>query len=410
MGFNPVIPVGNLVAYSRGGGWGKETPFEGSSRVAIIRGADFPSVAQGSYGDLPVRYEKDSKVNSVALRAGDIVLENSGGTDSRPTGRTVFVTNELIDAYDCPVIPASFCRLLRFDNRANSEFVYYWLQEMYSAGRTWGYQNRSTGLSNFQYKVFADSELLPDLPIEVQSKIASVLSAFEKKIRENKRLNDYLATLIDLEFSKRFGSPVPTTSLKNVLEISTKSLKPQQHAGETWEHYSIPAFDGMHWPILELADGIKSNKYIVDRNSILISKLNPSIKRMWIPVCLTDKAVCSTEFIVYKPVEPRHKSFYCAAINANNFTAFLLEHVTGSTGSRQRAQPKATLDYPMPNPCRTAIGAFCDFADPIYRQIEIAEIESQRLGSLRNALLPKLMSGEIDVSSVKLPTPPNHHC
>ena len=222
--------------------------------------------------------------------------------------------------------------------------------------------------------------------------------------------NDYLATLIDLEFSKRFGSPVPTTSLKNVLEISTKSLKPQQHAGETWEHYSIPAFDGMHWPILELADGIKSNKYIVDRNSILISKLNPSIKRMWIPVCLTDKAVCSTEFIVYKPVEPRHKSFYCAAINANNFTAFLLEHVTGSTGSRQRAQPKATLDYPMPNPCRTAIGAFCDFADPFYRQIEIAEIESQRLGSLRNALLPKLMSGEIDVSSVKLPTPPNHHC
>lgn len=193
MGFNPVIPVGNLVAYSRGGGWGKETPFEGSSRVAIIRGADFPSVAQGSYGNLPVRYEKDSKVNSVALRTGDIVLENSGGTDSRPTGRTVFVTNELIDAYDCPVIPASFCRLLRFDNRANSEFVYYWLQEMYSAGRTWGYQNRSTGLSNFQYKVFADSELLPDLPIEVQSKIASVLSAFEKKIRENNRQNGYLA-------------------------------------------------------------------------------------------------------------------------------------------------------------------------------------------------------------------------
>lgn len=193
-----------------------------------------------------------------------------------------------------------------------------------------------------------------------------------------------------------------------MLEISTKSLKPQQHAGETWEHYSIPAFDEMHWPIFELADGIKSNKYIVDRSSILISKLNPSIKRMWIPACLTDKAVCSTEFIVYKPLEPRHKSFYCAAINAASFTAFLLEHVTGSTGSRQRAQPKATLDYPMPSPCRTAIEAFCDFADPIYRQIELNGIESQRLGSLRDALLPKLMSGEIDVSKVGLMQPNNH--
>lgn len=241
-----------------------------------------------------------------------------------------------------------------------------------------------------------------------QRRLAAALNPIRELIRISQRTNDYLATLVDLEFSKRFSGSVSTTSLKNVLEISTKSLKPQQHAGETWEHYSIPAFDGMHWPIFELADGIKSNKYIVDRSSILISKLNPSIKRMWIPACLTDKAVCSTEFIVYKPLEPRHKSFYCAAINAASFTAFLLEHVTGSTGSRQRAQPKATLDYPMPSPCRTAIEAFCDFADPIYRQIELNGIESQRLGSLRDALLPKLMSGEIDASKVGLMQPNNH--
>ena len=262
---------------------------------------------------------------------------------------------------------------------------------------------------NISAKSIGEYEVkLPNLT--VQKRIASVFMSIEKKIELNKRTNDYLATLVDLEFSKRFSSSVSTTSLKNVLEISTKSLKPQQHAGETWEHYSIPAFDEMHWPIFELADGIKSNKYMVDRNSILISKLNPSIKRMWIPVCLTDKAVCSTEFIVYKPLEPRHKSFYCAAINANNFTAFLLEHVTGSTGSRQRVQPKATLDYPIPNPCRTAIETFCDFADPIYRQIEINEIESRRLGSLRDAFLPKLMSGEIDVSKVDLTQPNNHLC
>ena len=62
----------------------------------------------------------------------------------------------------------------------------------------------------------------------------------------------------------------------------------------------------------------------------------------------------------------------------------------------------------MPSPCRTAIEAFCDFADPIYRQIELNGIESQRLGSLRDALLPKLMSGEIDVSKVGLMQPNNH--
>lgn len=287
----------------------------------------------------------------------------------------------------------------------DSLFLYYLLK--HNASRIEGL---GSGTTFKEVSGRTMSEVEVDVPdsIEDQRKIAGILGAIDDKIELNQRINDYLATLVDLEFSKRFSGSVSTTSLKNVLEISTKSLKPQQHAGETWEHYSIPAFDEMHWPIFELADGIKSNKYIVDRSSILISKLNPSIKRMWIPACLTDKAVCSTEFIVYKPLEPRHKSFYCAAINADSFTAFLLEHVTGSTGSRQRAQPKATLDYPMPSPCRTAIEAFCDFADPIYRQIELNEIESQRLGSLRDALLPKLMSGEIDVSKVGLTQPNNH--
>lgn len=213
-------------------------------------------------------------------------------------------------------------------------------------------------------------------------------------------LNDYLEQLISLEFSNRINVSTQTTPLKNVLSISTESLKPQQHIGEIWEHYSIPAFDEAHWPNVEPAEAIKSNKYTVDENSILISKLNPSIKRVWIPICLTEKAVCSTEFIVYKPLIPERKSFYCAAINSEDFTAYLLEHVTGSTGSRQRAQPKETLDYPMPNPTEGEIKAFCEFANPIYSQIQNNEIESQNLKVLRDTLLPKLMSGEIDVSGI----------
>lgn len=263
-----------------------------------------------------------------------------------------------------------------------------------------GYVTGSTQPKLSQSNLLDITVALPD--IDTQNAIASLLNSFDKKISLNNQLNGYLVELINSEFAKRFDNHGPKTPLKNVLSISTKSLNPQQHVGEVWEHYSIPAFDATHWPTFELADGIKSNKYAVDNNSVLISKLNPSIKRMWVPACLTDKAVCSTEFIVYKPLESSHKSFYCAAINAEEFTAFLLEHVTGSTGSRQRTQPKATHNYPMPNPSRIEIESFCAFADPIYQQIQANEIESQRLRSLRDALLPKLMSGEIDVSKVDL--------
>lgn len=193
MGCNGMIPIGEHISFSRGGGWGKEEPFEGSVKVAIIRGADFPALQDGRFQGLPVRYEKAPKVKSVSLRAGDIILENSGGTDNRPTGRTLIVTQALLDSYEFPVITASFCRLLRFDDDVDNTFAYYWLQDMYQAGRTWGYQNRSTGLSNFQYKVFAEKELVSEIPLDKQRKIASVLSSLDRKRIANSRTNGYLA-------------------------------------------------------------------------------------------------------------------------------------------------------------------------------------------------------------------------
>ena len=215
-------------------------------------------------------------------------------------------------------------------------------------------------------------------------------------------LNGYLEKLVSLEFSRRFKASTPTIELGKVLSISTESIKPQEHAGEIWEHYSIPAYDENRQPLFELSDGIKSNKYAIDANCILISKLNPATKRIWMPSCTSEHSVCSTEFIVYKPKNPKYKSFYYAAIDSQVFTDFLIAHVTGSTGSRQRTQPKATLTYTMPNPGHDAIEGFCAFADPIYKQIQSNRFESQWLVSLRDALLPKLMSGEIDVSKIDL--------
>ena len=242
-----------------------------------------------------------------------------------------------------------------------------------------------------------------------QSKVAELLNVLDDKIDLNNRLNDYLLELISSVFAHRFSSNVNTTDLKNVLSISTKALKPQEHASEIWEHYSIPAFDEKHRPIFEPASEIKSNKYQIDNECILISKLNPSTKRIWMPYCSSNNAVCSTEFIVYRPYLKEYKSFYYAAIDSPGFTDYLLEHVSGSTGSRQRAQPKDTLHYLIPNPSNEEIKDFCTFADPIYRHVQINEQQTAKLELLRDTLLPKLMSGEIDVSKVDLTQLTNNH-
>lgn len=252
------------------------------------------------------------------------------------------------------------------------------------------------------------------LPVQLpsmirQKQIAQILGSLDDLIRCGHRTNGYLAELVRTEFDYRFGSETPTTNLGDVMTILTQSLKPSACTGEIWEHYSIPAFDENHRPVFEPADEIKSNKYVIDNNCILISKLNPSAKRLWLPCCTSKRPVCSTEFIVYKPKRPEYKSFYYAAVDSPAFTDFLLAHVTGSTGSRQRTQPKATLNYPMPNPSVEEIEDFCEFADPVIAKWQLNEQESAQLEHLRNALLPKLMSSEIDVSQVELPTQPNNH-
>lgn len=115
--------------------------------------------------------------------------------------------------------------------------------------------------------------------------------------------------LIAAKFAEDYGSDCPATRLGDVLHISTKTAKPKDHADEIWEHYTIPAFDESHRPVMEPANGIKSNKYIVSRDSILISKPNPSIKRFWLPACLAAHPMCSTEFIVYEPISLRARAF-----------------------------------------------------------------------------------------------------
>ena len=198
-----------------------------------------------------------------------------------------------------------------------------------------------------------------------QRAILHLLNPISEKIQLNQRTNDYLAELIRLEFDKRFGKEMPTTDLGDVMSISIQSIKPTDHIGEIWEHYSIPAYDEAHRPIFESADRIKSNKYVIDGDCILVSKLNPSTKRLWLPRCTSKIPVCSTELIVYRPKEVKYKSFYYAVIDSETFSTFLLSYVTGSTGSCQRSQPKAMLKYPIPNPGAQKIEDSCKFTKSV---------------------------------------------
>lgn len=246
--------------------------------------------------------------------------------------------------------------------------------------------------------------------LEKQQAIISVLTAIDSKIQANTEINDNLEQQAQAIYHERFETVSPNdlpsdwriVTLGEVATISNKSFNPLKEPEILLEHYSIPAFDEARFPIFELSTSIKSNKFIIDASCFMISKLNPTTKRVWKPYCLTGNAVCSTEFIVYKAKDQSITDFLYSVIDSGSFSDFMCSHVTGSTGSRQRTTPSDTLSYELILPSEDELAEFQSLVSPMYAQMRINAIENDKLKRLRDSLLPKLMSGEIDVSSVHL--------
>ena len=89
-------------------------------------------------------------------------------------------------------------------------------------------------------------------------------------------------------------------------------------------------------------------------------------------------------------------------IKSEEFYEYALSLTNGSTGSHQRFHPCDTLDYDLKLPNNETIKEFNELVMPIYIAISKNIKESERLSSLRDTLLPKLMSGEISVEDVSI--------
>jgi type I restriction enzyme S subunit len=132
------------------------------------------------------------------------------------------------------------------------------------------------------------------------------------------------------------------TTLDEVASLQKKTWKPSDKS-EILEHYSIPAYDENKMPSFENSTTIHSNKTIVTPDCILVSKLNPENKRVWRPLCISDNAVCSTEFLAIIPKSEKYSQYIYGIIDSDEYTEYLVNNVTGSTGSRQRVQPKTAM-------------------------------------------------------------------
>lgn len=262
-------------------------------------------------------------------------------------------------------------------------------------------------------------------PLYEQKAIAHILSTLDEKIETNNQINEKLEEMaqalfkhwfVDFEFPNENGEPYKSSGgemveselgmipkgwevgkLGELVEISNKSIKPQEYPEKFFEHYSIPAFDNGRTPEIQKGEEIKSSKYVINNHMVLVSKLNPSTKRIWKPITQTNNAICSTEFIVYMAKKENILSYVFEFLNNEKFQGILTANATGSTGSRQRVKPKETLNYKVVLPPLKLMQQFSRMIEPMHLEIGSNMIENQKIKGLRDILLPKLMSGEIRV-------------
>jgi len=108
----------------------------------------------------------------------------------------------------------------------------------------------------------------------------------------------------------------------------------------------------------------------------------------------------STEFIVLRPKPPLPAEFgYCLARDPD-FREFAIQSMTGTSG-RQRVQPEALARYLLVVPSDDVAKAFGALVEPWFRKASASEREARSLAALRDALLPKLIRGEIRVKDAE---------
>ena len=279
------------------------------------------------------------------------------------------------------------------NNLNNTHYLAYLLSTM-NLGRLSG-QSAQPGLS---VKTLGIQEIM--LPsIEYQNKVVALLSSLDEKIAVNNNINDNLAELLQTVYQERFGDVsvateqgmlsdicsysrdrVAVSELNASTYFSTENMLPgKAGATEAASLPTIPQTTACH------------------KGDTLISNIRPYFKKI---VYCEDRCGCSTDVLCFTPVQPKYAAYLFSTLYADKFFAFM---VAGSKGTKMpRGDKQQIMAYPVALPSDEELDEFNKLALPILAQLHSNKAENKRLSATRDALLPKLMSGEIDVSGIQL--------
>ena len=407
---------------------GSDAYLPSRARFALVRSQNVFDRRFDHDGLAFITDEQADGLRGVVLQPDDILLNITG--DGITFGRACMAPTDVL-----PACVNQHVSIVRLDpQRADAGYVLAFLThpdvksyiESFNAG----------GSRRAITKGHIESFRLPLPPLPEQRAIAHILGTLDDKIELNRRMNETLEAIARALFKSWFVDfdPVRATSegrdpglpprladlfpdsfvdselgeipkgwrvgkAGELAVLTRDACTPGDFPEETFDHLSIPAFDDGRMPKVESGESIKSNKFLVPAESVLVSKLNPRIPRIWMPTLEgSHRAVCSTEFLVALPRAGVSREFLFCLFSSDAFTGVFETLVNGTSGSHQRVKPEGLLSIDVAVPPMPVLEAFTSIVGPLLARVGQARAESGSVTVVRDALLPQLVSGGVSTA------------
>ena len=371
------------------------------SGVPVLNGSNLEGFSLSEKTFRYVTREKADSLNKANAHRGDIVITHRG-----TLGQIVFIPQD--SKYDRYVISQSQFRV-RCNDKVLPEYLVYYFHtpigqhKLLSNASQVGVPALARPSSTFQQI----EVVLPELSI--QKRVVEIISTIQKKIVNNQELNDNLEQQAQSYFQELFvDNADPEWDIGTISDLGTvvggstpSKAKPEYYteSGIAWitpkdlsNNKSKFVSHGEN-DITEL--GLKnSSAAIMPEGTVLFSSRAP----------IGYIAIAAGEVTTnqgFKSVVPKPEI-------GTPFVYFFLKNtlpvIEGmASGSTFKEVSGSTMkNVPAVIPDAETLAKFSDFCAPIFAQQRILEEQNQSLATLRDNLLPKLMSGEIDVSAVQL--------
>ena len=371
------------------------------SGVPVLNGSNLEGFSLSEKAFRYVTEEKADSLNKANAHRGDIVITHRG-----TLGQIVFIPQD--SRYDRYVISQSQFRV-RCNDKVLPEYLVYYFHtpigqyKLLSNASQVGVPALARPSSTFQQIEVT----LPELSI--QKRVVEIITTIQRKIENNQELNDNLEQQAATYFQELFiNNANPMWQISTISDLGTvvggstpSKTKPEYYTnnGIAWitpKDLSINKSKFISHGENDITElGLKnSSATVMPKGTVLFSSRAP----------IGYIAIASNEVTTnqgFKSVIPYSEI-------GTAFVYFFLKHSlpvieSAASGSTfKEISGSAMKNIPAIIPDRNTLDQLNSFCAPIFAQQKILEEQNHSLAMLRDSLLPKLMSGAIDIASIQL--------